>query len=155
MTKWFGWPEAEELNGHMIKRETDPAIKVEDRFRCEDCGAVTDHSSFGSGVRGCPARPASLNYLRIDLRLNGGADEVESMTLDQQKTAVRDNWLSFAKSVGMPVVMATDALSDKDRPERVMIFSVNGVIYELVYNEKMYTVATHVIGRHSTVQAAE
>lgn len=150
MTKWLGWPEAEDVNGHMVKRVSDPAVKVEDRFRCEDCGAVTDNSSFNSGLRGCPARPASLNYLRLR-----GVAGFNAMPLDQRKAMVRDHWLDFARRIGMPVNLETEVVSDEARPERVMIFSVNGGIYELLYNEKTHGMATHAIGSHGTVQAAE
>lgn len=150
MTKWLGWPDAQEYGGHMIKRVTDPDIKVENKFKCQDCHAVASSDSFGVGLRGCPARPASLDYLRIDQ-----AENVESMTLEEQKAEARDHWLDYAKRIGMPVNLETEIVSDNDRPERVMIFSVNGVIYELVYNKQRYSMAAHTIGSLGTVQAAE
>ncbi|MCP9209576.1 hypothetical protein [Streptomyces cucumeris] len=96
MTKGFARSNGSEHGGHMIKRASDPDVRVKNHFECQDCHIVGNVDVFHVGTRGCPKRPESLDYLAID-----GFDGVKSMTTQDRAVASRDHWKSFADRLGM------------------------------------------------------
>ncbi|MFE9833979.1 hypothetical protein ACFYP4_02350 [Streptomyces sp. NPDC005551] len=148
MTKWLGWPEASEHGGHMIKRVSDPDVKVTDDFKCQDCGTRGDAAVFAVGHRGCPGRPESLNYLTIrDFK------GVESMSIDEQRKAAREQWLDFAKRVGMGFRTLVEG---NDKYNNVLLTFVMGdVIYALNYDEKTKGLEAKKTGKSHRMEAAE
>lgn len=109
MIKWMGWPEASEHGGHMVKRLSDPAVKAEDRFECQDCHIVGDAAVFGVGIRGCPKRPESLDYLDISV-----FEGFESMSTQDRAVVSRNHWKGFADRVGMKLQYWTPVDNDPE-----------------------------------------
>lgn len=149
MTKYLGWPEAQNWGGHMIKRVSDPAVKVTDEYVCQDCHVRGDAAVFSVGVDGCPKRPESLDYLTI--RAFKGVD---AMSLAEQQKAARDHWLSFAKRIGLKV----DGFTEREcEPTSNVIaaFIFQERMYALSFDKDKKSISAMQIGNVSRMEAAE
>lgn len=94
-----------EINGHRCE-DTGQAEGVGGMrltlWSCLDCRQTATYGSFDAGLRGCPARPESLDYLSVKA---GGADLGER--------AARQ-WLDHADRIGLKMgAWAQEAIADK------------------------------------------
>lgn len=147
MTKWLGFPEASNVNGHMVKLIGQPGQK-DPTFECQDCHAKAPHGSFAAGIEYCPKRPESLNDLTIRY-----FDGIESMSLAEQRKAAREHWLGFAKRVGMEFRTLVEG---NDKYNNVLLtFVMDGVIYALNYTETTKGLEVKKVGTSDRMEAAE
>lgn len=130
MTKYLGYPEPTEVNGHMLKLLGQPGQK-ESTYRCEDCGQTASYLSFNSGLHGCPGRPESLNHLSIS-----AVPAIDRMSLAARRQNAREHWENWAERVGLRFDSRT--VPEEVEDGVIMLFDFRGNSYVLRYDEKTH-----------------
>lgn len=123
--KILGWPEPENVGGHMVKRASGDINDT--RFTCVDCGMTGDANRFSAGIDGCPERPESLDYLSI----SGYIGIAPAPAADRARESAI-HWHSFADRIALKV---DDWLRVEGDPAVCAQFTFQGAPYELRYGQ--------------------